>query len=320
LLVKYSNQSTDPGVEPDVVIQIQKDSTFQLIGKNGSALQISKDEAIRQLSASADLGAKNVLIRLACNSSAGETATSGQKNALNDLLKGEAQVLRTNPNTVGEQVVVNDVNNLVRTDAVQALNSLSAPFSPSVPAIDQETAQNIQRIENDTQAASGTMPRDQAKGYFPKEVTPQPGESDDSVTTRQAMAALFCGKHAYSHISERSDGSYIVGAGLSFNVVDNFMQIALTKEILDALDHPPPRDYSRLAKILKEHPELLVALREHLLEMERTKQISHELAECLSSEKTAGKFGHFVEQLRGNHGRITVSELHANLPKLCKKP
>ena len=307
--VQYSDQAPDAklaGIAPTVVI----DKSGNLLGADGKPFDSNSLDFT-------NTGApKNIVIQLQHDANDPVTGTDAQKQALNGFLQDQLNpALRQQIEAASEQgVQVKDMTGEVKQDVAQNLARIQPPEAPAPLA--PQTSQAVNNINSDMPSddQQHSMPSRQARQYFSHADVPQ-GQDADTTATKDMIAALDADKeHPYETVRQRSDNSYAVGRyGSSFNNFNNYMMMALTPEMLALLGNPP--DYSKLGKLLKEHPEMLKKLQENMHKLVQEGKVPKGFEDRVKTADAAEHFGNFIDKLHGTKGALTADEIKQNAPK-----
>jgi hypothetical protein len=311
--VRYSDQKPDPTSDqtaaqtaPTVVI----DKNGTLLNSAGqpfdtSALDFSKGVP------------SNIVVQLQHDQTDPDGATDAQKQALNGFLTNQLNpaLRQQNDAAIEQGIKVDDKTGQVQQAVTDSLAAVQPPEQPQ-PEMAPQTSQAVNNINNDMPADNQqhSMPAQQANNYFSKADVPQ--GQDANVTAEKDMIAALEGNkdNPYETVQQRGDNSYAVGRyGNTWNQFNNYMMMALTPEMLALLGNPP--DYSKLGKLLKEHPEFLKKIQANLHDLEKAGKVPHSFADRFKNPESAAHFGDFVDKLHGTKGPLTAAEIKQNLPK-----
>ena len=248
---------------------------------------------------------------------------AAQKASLNNFLQND---LAQNVQQAGDinGVKLNDTSNLVPQDLRAALEQPAVQDVPPLPP--QQAPEQVPDINNQVQDGQpGRMSHQRANDYFPQRDVPRRhDESDQTVALKDMLASLFANKeHPYETVKPSHNHGFRFGRyGASYDSTSNYLEQAMTPEIMALLGHPP--DWSKLGSILeklrKEHPDQYEKFEKNLKNAEAKGAMSHEMASHLGPDKD-GKFtgaenlGKFVDKLHGGKGVITADDVKQNFGK-----
>ncbi|HEY9870861.1 MAG TPA: hypothetical protein V6D08_16975 [Candidatus Obscuribacterales bacterium] len=235
-----------------------------------------------------------------------------------------------------KQVEIHDHQNLV-TDAVEQKYGnklppeLQVPGQPPVPEVPPGVGEVTDPIERSRgSGAPGTIPRESFDRQIPRQ-EPVPQDVVPPVAALEnTTAAMFNPEkdHPYETVRHREGIGYQVGRyGLNEGLVGGWLAEFLPPELLELLGNPP--DWSKLGKILKEHPELRKGFQKGMKEalnkraeqlkkqpgMEESAKNLNEFADKFNDENFAQNFGDFVSKLGGHNGKIDSEDAKRFMPK-----
>jgi hypothetical protein len=318
-----------PGQQPDVTVQYSDQkptSPSDLAAATPPTVVINKDGTLLKPDGTPfDTSAldfskgvpSNIVIQLQHDSTDPAGATDAQTQALNGFLANQlSPALRQQNDAAADQgIKIDDKTGQVQQQVSDALAQGQPPEQPQ-PAMAPATQAAVNQINQDMPADNQrhSMPAEQAQHYFSHADVPK--GQDANITAEKDMIAALEGsrENPYETVQQRGDNSYAVGRyGASWNQFNNYFRLALTPEMLALLGNPP--DYSKLGKLLKEHPEFLKQMQTNLHKLEKDGKIPHQFAERFNSPESAAHFGEFVDKLHGTKGPLTAAEIKQNLPK-----
>lgn len=210
-----------------------------------------------------------------------------------------------------KQVDIEDLQNLV-TDAVEHKLGANLPKEDLVPPDVRDISDQVDRVRG-SNGGSHTFPRDGVDRTFPPREVPQPVDEPNPVAAMKDMtASLFNADktHPYETVRTRSDGSYACGRyGINQGLMGSWLA-----ELL-GIDLGDPPDYSKLAKLLKENPELAKELGDKMQQLAKDGKVPGAFADKFQDKDFAANFAGFVDKLGGGKGEISANDVKNFLPK-----
>ncbi len=346
-VVYPGNERLEPDAKPSITVQLSDQSanpkqppTFK-ISREGNVLD-SEGNPVKNLDFSKGQP-KNIVIHLEHTAADDllpkekqEAQMKVQQEALSSFVQGtlNSAIRKDQPEIAQRGINVDDRQQLLTDEAKAAVQKAEVPavapplLTPPKDFSPQEQASANSMNGRMPDNSSGSLTRSEADNFYPqRDVPTQRGETNEILARKEAMAAAFSPDkdHPYETIRQTSNGAYAVGRyGESYDHLNNVMNGVLQKVqwpqwVLDSLGHPP--DWSKLSKIMKDHPELLKdaeiakQIKEGVQQELKNGELPASLADKFKDANSLGEFADFVNKLKGKDGAITSEELKKNLPK-----
>jgi hypothetical protein len=316
VLVQYSDQA-----QPAFSVR-QENGQVEQVNPPTPDIIIGRDGKIHQMTDLSKGVHQNIVIQV--ERVPGQPSTAEEKEALNRYVQKDLPgVLQKNSDMsqiAQQNVQLNDANQLVTSQARQALSDVSREPGPD---LSQQTQQRMSQMDRAIPQGTerGVMSGEKARSFYP-DVQQQEGDNDTTYAEKKMLGGLYSDtQKPYEHIATRSNHSYQVGAyGATFNSFSHYVKFAMTPAILEKLGHPP--DWSKLGEILKDlqekDPEAYKDYLKKVAAAEKSGKIDSDLAKRLVPGKD-GKLdnvqhlGEFIDKLQGGKGQITAAELKENM-------
>jgi hypothetical protein len=338
--IQYASEKQAAGEQPEKPYTFKLDEHGQVVDSNGQKVtkNISFENGVpKKIVISVD---KPENFAKMTQTEQAE-AMAQQQTRLDDFVRNTlTPALRAaSPEAASQGINLDDATHGLPKDTVQAVNQAEGVLRPAVelPTAQAEKASAASPAGYSGPATeayrgvpgrhgersgyrSGSMPGGEANAgdLFPHGAQRTPVEN---AAYQETLAASFGPdeREPYGTIRQGTDHSYAVGRyGYSYHHFTNLMHRALDgamqkwpSSILDQLkDANGDIDWSKLAEVLKEHPDLMQDVQASV----NAAGLPDALASKFADADKLGQFGSFVQKMRGA-GSITPEDLATNFGK-----
>ena len=273
----------------------------------------------------------------------GQRIESKYSNELSTIKLKDGQdikqvVIVDNQNLVDDKVEQKFGNKIPPTEIAQ-----NVPLQPQIPSDVNHLSGTIQQVAG-SNGGSAHIDRSQVSEALPEisGVPQAPSVANNEIAAQQMVASLFQPdkQYPYHTVREASGIGYQVGNyGLNQFTVGNWLESFLSPDILAKLGHPP--DWSKLAKLLRDDPELakefqaemqkaLIAKAQKLTDEANKNKLPPDdklrlaanqlnvLAKNFANPKYSTGFVDLVSELSGKHEKITRAQIAQFMPKVLQ--